>query len=238
MPGAARRRADVYTRDPAGADRARPGGAAVILRDDGYLARDQDTDPAIWRVPTVRTSPQPSPPAGLCWHWTGPVTDLRALVERMARPVPPGGRAASWHLTIARDGAVYQSAPVWRSTWHAGSSWPNARLLGVELENWGWLRKVGPLYLADGLHRLPAARAVRASDGRWYDGWPEAQVAAATAVCGALARALRWGPEAVVHGHRDYAPKRREDPGLLWMDDVVPRVVAALWPAVPAGGPA
>jgi hypothetical protein len=43
-------------------------------------------------------------------------------------------RAASWHFSVARDGAVYQHYPLEACSFHAGSGIQNRRLIGVEHE--------------------------------------------------------------------------------------------------------
>ncbi len=116
-------------------------------------------DPAwlqIERIPTQRTrplEPRGSKPRRIVWHYTEVCGDMRALCRRIV-PVP--GRA-SWHALIARPAAppsgiliIYQCAPFLVGTWHVAGP-PrgvlldgkpvNAQTLGVEVENWGRVRR-------------------------------------------------------------------------------------------------
>lgn len=71
--------------------------------------------------------------------------------------------------------------------------------------------------------RVNPSRAIPWSDGEVYDAWPPAQQKAAQALVKALRDALGWtDPERVDYGHRDFYTKR--DPGLLWMDGVLPGI--------------
>lgn len=116
---------------------------------------------------------------GIVWHYT----DTRSvgavdMAKRIAGPVN-GGRAASWHLIIDRQGYAVQSVSCLRGSWHAGGpsaarfQWQgklveghrrwiiqpaasrqfpgaNSLFFGIELENVGEVRLV---------------------DGKWL-GWP------------------------------------------------------------------
>jgi N-acetylmuramoyl-L-alanine amidase len=132
----------------------------------------------------------------------------------------PRNRGSSAHVVIERDGSVIQCVPFDRQAWHAGvSSWRGLNGLnrwswGIELANWGWLKRVGADW-ADGAGRLvPSAVLAVHRNGNpggeagpiGWEPYPPAQVAAAAALCRAL------GVREVV-GHDDIAPRRKSDPG-------------------------
>ncbi|GJD90211.1 N-acetylmuramoyl-L-alanine amidase AmiD [Methylobacterium hispanicum] len=126
-------------------------------------------------------------PDMLILHYTG-MESAQAAVARLRDP-----RAeVSAHYLVFEDGAVAQMVPEARRAWHAGAAaWKgerdvNSRSLGIEIVHPGHVGGLPP--------------------------YPEAQVAAVTA----LARDLcaRWAipPERVL-AHSDVAPERKEDPG-------------------------
>jgi hypothetical protein len=112
------------------------------LDDEGWLVAEEG-DPAVARYPTVRRSPLVVPaPLGIVWHWTagrgGP--GFAEALARRARTYRRGiDRAASWHVLIAKDGGIHQSAPFTVGTWHVGRPgviagrplWKRERLPGV-----------------------------------------------------------------------------------------------------------
>lgn len=198
----------------------------------GWLASDGDSDPPLVTRPTARTSPLLLGPLGVVWHWTGPIGDPLRLVERVQGYRRGLDRAASWHVLIARDGTVYQSAPSTRATWHVGRPGEigghrlgnvNGATFGVELENAGRLHKVGPMFLA-GVHRVPAERAVRTSLG-WFDRFTPEQEHAATRVLAALIERFGWKRKVCGYGHAGFN-RAKEDPGPLWFA-ALPTIVDA-----------
>lgn len=150
----------------------------------------------------------------------------------------------SWHVgrpgriggAPERDGASWK-APV---SWSSGTLFANINraTVGVELENSGRLEKVGdafyrwPFWLNPDHHeqgpdpemQVDADRAVLV-DGVWYDTFPEAQEMAATRLLQALVLKFRWPREACQYGHLMFDPTRKEDPGPLWLDQVLPRIL-------------
>jgi N-acetylmuramoyl-L-alanine amidase len=134
---------------------------------------------------------------------------------------------ASAHLVIGHNGGIVQLAPFDRRAWHAGkSSWRgranvNGFSIGIELVNWGWLRRD-----ANGTWRSWAGVAVDASrviverhrNGGPELGWEmfhEAQVHAAARAARAISEA--YGIDAYDWiGHDDVSPGRKTDPGPAW----------------------
>jgi hypothetical protein len=123
--------------------------------DQGWLV-GADGEPVGKRYPTVRTYELATPaPLGIVWHYTdgvggpGYAEGLARHIQTFRRGVD---RPASWHLVIAKDGAIYQSAPFTVGTWHvgkpgiiAGRRFANINhvTVGCELENAGRLLRLG-----------------------------------------------------------------------------------------------
>lgn len=228
------------------------------IDEKGWLLAESG-EAEVVRFPTVRTMPLAvSRPLGIVWHWTagrgGPGFGER--LARMAQTYQRGiDRAASWHVLIAKDGAVYQSAPFLIGTWHVGKPGViagaprfaniNQATVGCELENAGRLRKIGdrffcwPYWLNPGApaHELRPdprclledARAAAVAGEGVFDAFPPAQVASATALLQALVAAYGWSREASSHGHVDFDYPRKEDPGALWKREHLPSVLDAVF---------
>lgn len=145
--------------------------------------------------------PMPRGPLAIVAHYTA--TDpgtARSLHERRTRRRGLLARTASWHVTIAADGTVYQMVPFDRQAWHCGAGRveglrTNQAAIGLELEGHG-------------------------------DTFPETQIAAACRVWRALVRAYRIPRERAMLEHSALDPKRRSDPGPVWMRQHAPRVLA------------
>lgn len=132
---------------------------------------------------------------------------------------------ASAHVIIDRDGTIWQIVPFNRVARHAGlSSWRglnnlNRHAIGIELANWGWLRRQ-----ADGSYGrsedhtpdLPPARiSLGAMPGTntvmGWENYTAAQIKAAESIVRGL---LGKYPSLIeVVGHQDISPRRKFDPG-------------------------
>lgn len=228
---------------------------------EGWLLTE-DGDPAVVRHPTVRTYPLVVPmPLGIVWHWTGG-RGGPGYAERLAirtRTYRRGvDRAASWHVLVARDGSIYQSAPFSVGTWHVGRPGVidgrrfeniNRATVGCELENAGRLRKLGerfycwPYWSNPGAPRqerrpdprcaVDVGRAVVVPGQGTFDAFTPEQEAAAARLLAALIAQFGWTRDACVHGHREFTTNK-EDPGPLWSGIVLPRVLDTIFGAAPA----
>ena len=155
----------------------------------------------------------------------------------------------SWH--VGRPGRIGGAPTLLDGKWDAVAGWGgrlfaniNAATIGVELENSGRLEKVGerfyrwPFWLdpdkrdsgPDPRMETPAARAVL-QGGAWYDEFPQAQEMAATRLLQACAVKFGWAREVCRYGHLMFDPSRREDPGALWLDVVLPRILDRVYGA-------
>jgi len=127
-------------------------------------------------------------------HYTGMQTGEEAL-HRMRDPAAK----VSAHYMVEEDGRIFRLAPEEARAWHAGvSSWRgegdiNARSIGIEIVNPGH---------------------------EWgYRSFPSAQVRSFVALTASIASRHGIVP-AMVLGHSDVAPNRKEDPGekFPWAD--------------------
>lgn len=120
-------------------------------------------------------------------HYTGMETGAAALVRM--RDV---AAKVSAHYMVEEDGEVFRLVAEEKRAWHAGvASWKgetdiNARSIGIEIVNPG--------------HEFG------------YRDFPEAQIEAVIALVKDI-RTRHDVPSAMVLGHADVAPRRKEDPG-------------------------
>lgn len=203
------------------------------------------------RVETRRTVALASgKPLAIVWHWTGG-GDPAALCRRI-RALPPPEHAstrerqaasaagiepaaASWHLLIGRNGAVFQTAPLTRGTWHVGRKGRiggalrevNRCTVGIELDNLGEVTPAPGGGWTNGTYSAPPDREVVVVAGRTFDGFPAAQVAAAERVTRAVAAAFGLSRADCSFGHCDFDSPRKQDPGPVWRGSVLPRVLTA-----------
>ena len=224
----------------------------MIVDDKGWLI-SASGDPVGKQFPTVRTYELVTPmPLGIVWHYTdgaggsGYAEGLARRIQTFRRDVD---RPASWHILIARDGAIYQSAPFTVGTWHvgkpggiAGRRFANINhvTVGCELENAGRLLRLGSAAYCWPYYRNPSAppyerrpdpacvvsldRAVATSAGL-FDAYTPAQEASAAVVLRALIARYGWSRAVCAYGHVDFDAANREDPGPVWSQTVLPRVL-------------
>jgi N-acetyl-anhydromuramyl-L-alanine amidase AmpD len=227
------------------------------IDDMGWLFGEAG-DPVIKQYPTVRTYVLSVPvPLGIVWHWTagrgGP--GFAESLARRAQSYRKGvDRPASWHVLISKDGTIYQSAPFTVGTWHVGRPGlitgrrfenVNRATIGCELENAGRLRMIDgrcycwPYWLNPGAPRnelradpkclLDSSRAVIASGDGLFDEYTPEQEASALRMLVALAATYSWARAACGHGHVDFDWPRKEDPGPLWKQVHLKRVLEAIF---------
>ena len=123
-------------------------------------------------------------------HYTG-MQSAAAALDRLANPAAK----VSAHYVVAEDGVVVRMVDDANRAWHAGRSWwrgitdVNSASVGIEIVNPG--------------HEFG------------YRPFPEPQMAAVEALVGDIARRYAVSPAMVV-GHSDIAPARKDDPGELF----------------------
>ena len=154
-------------------------------------------------VPPIEQDPSPNhdarhpeqPVDVLLLHYTGMLTGEGALRWLCN----PASRVSS-HYLVFEDGRTVQMVDEGRRAWHAGKSWwagetdVNARSVGIEIVNPG--------------HQFG------------YRPFPEVQIGAVVALCGAILSRHPIPPERVL-AHSDVAPLRKEDPGELFPWEVL-----------------
>jgi N-acetylmuramoyl-L-alanine amidase len=138
-------------------------------------------------APSPNFDARTAPPDMIVLHYTGMPTGEAAL-ERLRDP----SAKVSAHYLVEEDGRVFALVPEERRAWHAGvSSWRgatdiNGRSIGVEIVNPG--------------HEFG------------YRDFPQPQIAAVIALLTDIR--TRWTiPDALILGHSDVAPARKQDPG-------------------------
>lgn len=148
-----------------------------------------DSPVATQVVPSPNHDERILPVDALILHYTGMASASEALL-RLCNPLSK----VSSHYLVFEGGRVVQMVPEARRAWHAGvSAWEgvrdmNSRTIGIEIAHPG-----------------------HAEDGTVAP-FPEAQMAAVTALCRDILR--RWPIRADrVLGHSDIAPERKIDPG-------------------------
>lgn len=163
-------------------------------------------------------------PVFLVIHYTasGPSSDIAAYFKKPSAKV-------SAHLVIRRDGTIVQCVPFDTVAWHAGESkWVdkkgnlhsglNRNSIGIEIENWGPLKKTGAGYVSwtgqpvDASNVTEARHKFGTPNGGW-EVFTEAQVDATIAA--SLAICETYGIGEIV-GHDDISPGRKSDPGPAW----------------------
>ena len=140
-----------------------------------------------------------SEPLGVIWHYTA--TDFgtaKSMAKRRTKRRKQGQRAASWHVTIAGDGKIWQLISLESGAWHCRGSHKgikiNRSMIGIELEGHG-------------------------------QRFPEIQCIAAHRFLQAMVDDYGCKREELEHGHRDFDPKRRSDPGDLWAHEILPTIL-------------
>jgi N-acetylmuramoyl-L-alanine amidase len=228
----------------------------MILDTHGWLVPN-DSDPTIVRYTTVRTSSLATIyPIGVVWHWTGGKGNSK-FSENLSRSIanynPQKDRAASWNALIAKDGTIYQSASFHVGTWHVGrpgtigsQRWAsiNRVTIGIELENAGRLLKIDskfycwPFYvnptvaekkrLMDPSLEIQMERAIM-HGGVYFDNYTAKQIESAKLILAVLVNRFKWKPEVCILEHSKFDPERKEDPGPLWSEKILPSLIAEIF---------
>lgn len=159
-------------------------------------------------------------PTLLVMHFTGSggdtgIGDVNYLSEK--------GRASA-HIVVGRSGDITQLVEFNVIAHHAGDSswrgvqWCNSYSIGIEMDNWGGLKKdaAGNLKSWTGVKINPedAIEAFHKNGSKEYAYWeefPEKQLVAALDLVSAILKAYPSITEIV--GHDDVAPRRKVDPG-------------------------
>jgi N-acetyl-anhydromuramyl-L-alanine amidase AmpD len=219
--------------------------------EQGWLVAE-DGDPPLVVLPSVRaTKLGMKKPKALIWHWSGTITETALqATERIQTYTPEKDSPKSWHVLIGKDGTVYQSVSLHMAAWHTHRSGIlgvnyyqniNKATLGLILENAGRLRRVNDQWhtqppwrkkkpVKDVLSPTIDASRVTMHGTIGYDTYTGQQEASAESVLRAIVNyyGILRKYCTVSHSSLDYP--RHEDPGPLWMDVVLPRVLGRVFP--------
>ncbi len=155
-------------------------------------------------------------PRYLILHYTAGAS-LESSVNWLKNPQAK----ASAHVVIGRDGKVVQMVPFNRVAWHAGkSSWAglqglNQFSIGIELDNWGILKRSGDRWISwlnkavDAKDVIEATHKNGSPSGGWQT-YTAVQLEKAIEVGLALNAKYHFVD---VLGHEDISPGRKSDPG-------------------------
>jgi N-acetylmuramoyl-L-alanine amidase len=159
-------------------------------------------------APSPNFDARRTPPDMIVLHYTGMETGEAAL----ARLRDPAAQVSA-HYLVEEDGRVFSLVDEARRAWHAGaSSWKgvtdtNGRSIGIEIVNPG--------------HEFG------------YRPFPPAQIAALTELLSEIRS--RWTiDDALILGHSDVAPQRKQDPGELFPWRELAAAGHGLWVEPPA----
>ena len=173
--------------------------SGVPRAQDDDLAIDPEgwlTGPSVEIVPSVRHSPLSTHgPIAIVWHYTATERGTARALARRIRSYQTGvDRAASWHVCIGNDGVLWQSVSFTRGSWHCGKG---------TIEG----------------HRVNRCSVGIELEGHG-DAFPARQVLAAVRLVHALAAVYPIAREHAAYGHSQFDPKRRSDPGPVWMAEL------------------
>ena len=162
----------------------------------------------------------PAPPRFLVVHFTFG-DSARSSAEWFDDPDNPGSSA---HLVIEREGSVIQCVPFDTVAWHAGkSTWKgisglNRHSIGIELANWGYLKRHDGGWTSYTGKLIPNPVLAVHKNGNpdastqpiGWEPFPEAQFTSLVEIVRVLVQT--YGITEIV-GHDDIAPTRKWDPG-------------------------
>lgn len=179
-----------------------PELAPLHVNESGWLEGDGVTHVRMhpsWHYAKLST-PTGDPLAIVCHASATKPGTAETMARRRTRPRTAEDRAASWHLSIEADGTIVQMASLEVGCWHAigtikGAGAANRVSVGIELI---------------GFERGP---------------WPLAQVDAARRVWRAIVQSYGIPRERAMIAHAVLDPKRRSDPGAVWMREHAGRVL-------------
>lgn len=165
-------------------------------------------------VPSVRSSPLSAPqgPIAVVWHYTATDVGTAASLARRIRTYKRGvDRAASWHVLVGADGVLRQSVACMRGAWHCAKG-------------------------TIGGHRVNSCSVGVELEGHGSVFTP-AQIVAAERLLRALVATYPITREHAGHGHVEFDPARRADPGPLWKNELLPPILELVFPPRPSVPP-
>lgn len=128
---------------------------------------------------------------------------------------------ASAHVVVGREGEIYQMAEFNRIAWHAGRSEYKGRKnlngysIGIEIDNWGPIKKLGNNYKTTANTSIDASEVMKAKHRnerreKYWHKYTDVQIDAVIELCATLMD--KYSIKTIV-GHEEIAPGRKTDPG-------------------------
>ena len=136
----------------------------------------------------------------------------------------------SAHFVIERDGKIVQMVKLTDRAWHAGESiWKGVKgvnnfSIGVEICNWGLLKKKGNDYFCwpkDYSQKFTGIEPFKDSKGDFWENYPEAQIKSLINVSKFILEKFPTITLDNIIGHENIAPGRKKDPGSAFLWEVV-----------------
>ncbi|MEX0792683.1 MAG: N-acetylmuramoyl-L-alanine amidase [Pirellulaceae bacterium] len=129
----------------------------------------------------------------------------------------PSSKVSS-HYVVGRSGGTVQMVPLSEVAWHAGRSQlagkegVNQFSVGIEVCNWGKLRKTEEGFVTYTGNKYRGPEPIQSADGAYWEPFTDEQYATLVKLCKHLAQAH---PVTHITGHSDIAnpPGRKIDPG-------------------------
>ncbi len=163
-------------------------------------------------------------PDSIIIHYTA-MTSAQSAANALCNPKVK----ASAHLVVGKQGEIFQLAPFNYRTWHAGVSeyggrkYYNHFAIGIEIDNVGWLIKMGQVYsrpellnhgtsfsedeIQEAQHRNPRVHH------HFWQRYTREQILKVYELCELLAERY---PIKEILGHDEISPGRKQDPGPLF----------------------
>lgn len=124
----------------------------------------------------------------------------------------------SAHYVVGRSGGTVQMIPLEKAAWHAGRSQlagqegVNRFSVGIEVCNWGKLRKTEDGFVTYAGNKYRGPEPIQSADGAYWEPFTDAQYATLVKLCAHL---TENHPITHITGHSDIAnpPGRKIDPG-------------------------
>jgi len=131
----------------------------------------------------------------------------------------PDGVSA--HFIVGRDGRIIQMVKLEDISWHAGDSiwkgekWVNYFSVGIEISNWGPLKKKGDTYYCwpNGYNTIFNKEVFEDSLGNFWESYPSKQIDAVIKLSKTILETIPEITLENVVGHEHISPGRKTDPG-------------------------
>jgi len=158
--------------------------------------------------------------------------DALGSALRTARGFTASDKGASTHFIVDRNGDIYQLASIHDRTWHAGfadGEWaendgyfempngektksPNQWFIGVDMSNWGWLKKDGKNFVSHCGVPVDKNNVFFDSKGKPWEKYQEVAMSSYQELILAISTTLHIKQNMHIR-HQDSSPTRKTDTG-------------------------